>query len=44
VGSQDFATHFWDEALFQDVVHIDDLPFLKNAKVALGILFSCVIC
>jgi hypothetical protein len=43
-GFQDFATHFWDEVLFQDVVHIDDLPFLGNAQVALSILFSCVVC
>jgi hypothetical protein len=27
VGSQDFATHFLDEVLFQDVAHIDNLPF-----------------
>jgi hypothetical protein len=26
------------------VVHIDDLPFLGNAQVALSILFSCVVC
>jgi hypothetical protein len=42
MGSQDFATHFLDEVLFEDVVHIDDLPFLGNTQVALGILFSCV--
>jgi hypothetical protein len=24
------------------VVHIDDLPFLRNAHIVLGILFSCV--
>ncbi len=39
---QNFVTHFLDEVLFQDVVHIDDLPFLGNAHVVLGILFSCV--
>jgi hypothetical protein len=27
---QDFVTHFLDEALFQDVVHINDLPLLRN--------------
>jgi hypothetical protein len=41
-GSQDFATHFLDEALFYNVTHIDDLPFLQNAQVALGVLFSYV--
>jgi len=42
VGSQDFATHFLDEALCQDMAHIDDLPLLGDAQVALGILSSCV--
>ncbi len=37
-GSQDFVTHFLDEALFLDVVHTDDLPLLGDAQVALGIL------
>jgi hypothetical protein len=31
-----------DEALFQDVVHINDLPFMGDARVALGILSSNV--
>jgi hypothetical protein len=31
MGSQDFAIHFLDEALFQEVVHIDDLLFLGGA-------------
>jgi hypothetical protein len=39
---QDFATHFLDEALFQDVVHIDDLLLLGDTHIALGILTSCV--
>jgi len=43
-GSQDFATHFLDEVLFQDMARIDDLPFLRNVLVALGILFSCIAC
>jgi hypothetical protein len=43
MGFQDFTTHFLDEVLFQDVVHIDDIPFFRNAKVALGILSSCVV-
>jgi hypothetical protein len=43
VGSQDFVTHFLDEVLSQDVVHINDLPFLGDAHVALGILSSYVI-
>jgi hypothetical protein len=42
MGFQNFATHFLDEALFQDVAHIDDLPSLGDAHVALGILSSCV--
>jgi hypothetical protein len=29
-GFQDFAMHFLDEFLFQDVVHIDDFSFLEN--------------
>ncbi len=35
--------HFLDELLSQDVAHINDLPLLGNAQVALGILSSCVI-
>ncbi len=31
-----------DEALFQDVAHVDDLPLLGDTHVALGTLFSCV--
>ncbi len=31
MGSWDFAMHFLDEVLSQDVTHIDDLPFLGNA-------------
>jgi hypothetical protein len=44
MGSQDFATHFLDEVLFKDVAHINDLPLLGDVQVALGILFSCVVC
>jgi len=33
---------FLDEALFQDMVHIDDFPLLGNSQVTLGILSSCV--
>jgi hypothetical protein len=44
IGFQDFATHFLDQVLSQDMVHIDDLPFLGDAQVALGILSSCVAC
>jgi hypothetical protein len=36
--------HFLDEVLFQDGVHIDDLPLLGNTHVVLGILSSCVAC
>jgi hypothetical protein len=43
MGSQDFDMHFLDVALFQDVVHIDDLPFLGDTQIVLGILSSCVI-
>jgi len=43
VSFQDFATHFLDEILFQDVVHIDDFFLLGDAQVTLGILSSCVI-
>ncbi len=42
MGFQDFAMHFLDEALFQDVMHIIDLFLLGDAHVALGILSSCV--
>jgi hypothetical protein len=42
VGFQDFAVHFLDGALSQDVTHIDDPPFLKDTHVALDILSSCV--
>jgi len=44
VGFSNFATHFLEEVLFQDMVHIDDLFFLGDAHVVLGILFSCVVC
>jgi hypothetical protein len=44
MGFQDFVTHFLDEVLSLDVVHIDDHLLLRNAHVALGILSLCVIC
>jgi len=31
VCSQDFATHFLDKVLSQDMVHIDDLPLMGDA-------------
>jgi hypothetical protein len=31
MGFQDFATHFLDEALFQDVAHINNLLLLGDA-------------
>ncbi len=43
VGSQDFVMHLLDEVLSQDVAHIDDLPFIGDAHVVLGILSSYVI-
>jgi len=42
MGSQDFATHFLDEVLSQDVVHIDEINLLGNTQVTLGIWSSCV--
>jgi hypothetical protein len=44
MGFQEFVTHFLDEALFQNMAHINDLPFLRDTQVVLGILFSCVTC
>jgi hypothetical protein len=38
VGSHDFIT-FLDEALSQNMAHIDDLPFLVDTQVTLGIFF-----
>jgi hypothetical protein len=43
VGFQDFVTHFLDEALLQNVAHINDFFLLGDTQVALGILFSCVV-
>jgi hypothetical protein len=37
--SQDFATHFLDEFLFQNVVHINYLLLLRNAQVAWAFYF-----
>ncbi len=42
-GSQDFATHFLNEVLFQDSAHINDLSFLGDTQVTLGILSSYVV-
>jgi len=36
--------HFLDEALSQNMAHIDDLPLLGDAHVALSILSSFVTC
>jgi hypothetical protein len=44
MGFQDFSVHFLDEALYQNVAHVNNLPLLGNTLVALGILPSCVIC
>jgi hypothetical protein len=43
MGFQDFATHFLDEVLFQDMAHINNLSFLGDTQVTLGILSSCVV-
>jgi hypothetical protein len=42
MSSQDFATHFLDEVLSQDITHIDDLPLMGDTQVDLGIFSSCV--
>ncbi len=42
MGFQEFAMHFLDEVLSQDVAHIDDLSLLEDAQVVLGILSSCI--
>jgi hypothetical protein len=39
VGFQDFATQFLDEALFQNMAHINDLFFLGDTQVALAFCF-----
>jgi hypothetical protein len=39
VSSQDFAMHFLDEVLSQNVAHINDIPLMGNTQVALGICF-----
>jgi hypothetical protein len=31
MGFYDFAIHFLDKTLFQNVMHADDLPFLGDA-------------
>ncbi len=36
--------HFLDEVLSQDVAHINNLLFLGNIQVVLGILSSCKAC
>jgi len=35
--------HFLDEVLFHDLTHINDIPFLGDAQVDLGILSLCLI-
>jgi hypothetical protein len=37
MGFQDFVTHFLDEALSQNMAHINDLLLLGNTQVVLGI-------
>jgi hypothetical protein len=41
-GFSSFAMRFL-EVLSQNAAHIDDLPFLGNTHIALGILSSCVV-
>jgi hypothetical protein len=43
MGFQGFVTHFLDEVLSQDMVHINDFLLLRDTQVALGILSSCVV-
>jgi len=42
MGSQDYATHFLDLALFQNMVHIDDILLIGDTQVVMGILFSSI--
>jgi hypothetical protein len=42
VGSQNFATHFLDEVLFQNMAHTNNFFLLGDTQVALGILSSCI--
>jgi hypothetical protein len=42
MNSQDFATHFLDEVLSQDITQIDDLLLMGDTQVDLGIFSSCV--
>jgi hypothetical protein len=44
VDFQNFVTHLLDEVFSQDMVNVDNLFFLGDAQVALGILSSCVAC
>jgi hypothetical protein len=43
MGSKDFATHFLNEVLFQDMAHINDLPLQRDTQVVLSILSSYVV-
>jgi hypothetical protein len=43
LGSQNFAKHFLNEILSQNVAHIDDFPLLGDTQVVLGILSSCAV-
>jgi hypothetical protein len=36
--------HFLNEVFSQDLAHINDLPFLGDEQVTLGILSPCVAC
>jgi hypothetical protein len=42
VGFEDIAMEFFYEPLSQDVAHIDDLLFIRDTQVDLGIFSSCV--
>jgi hypothetical protein len=44
MGSWDFAMYFLDEVLSQDMTHINNLPLLRGAHIALSSLSSCVTC
>jgi hypothetical protein len=41
VSFPNFAMHFFDEILSEDMVHINDLPFLGNAHYFGHFVFMC---
>jgi hypothetical protein len=43
VDSEDFVMHFLDEALSQDVAHINDRPLLRYTHAALAFYFHVLL-